>query len=153
MRTCDTAAKTGALTPRGAIDRQIGLFALRHPNGHDLFFGRQLAHARHKSGCRVLIANRFWLSHLYLQLVPDADAEAVVKTVQHDLRERHNRRSDQVDDVIVRDMADVAVQQSSLLAAALWVVSVTSGLLELVGIVGIATLMLQVVRQRRGEIG
>ena len=50
-------------------------------------------------------------------------------------------------------MADVAVQQSSLLAAALWVVSVTSGLLELVGIVGIATLMLQVVRQRRGEIG
>lgn len=102
---------------------------------------------------RQRISNRYWLSHLYLQLTTEADADQTVKLVQQVLRERHNRHSDQVDDVIVRDMADVSVQQSGLLATALWVVSVTSGLLLLLGVAGIATLMLQVVRQRRGEIG
>lgn len=102
---------------------------------------------------RACIANRFWLSHLYLQLSPEADADETVRRVHKLLRERHNRRTDQVDDVIVRDMADVAALQSGLLATALWVVSATSGLLLLLGVVGIATLMLQVVRQRRAEIG
>jgi len=102
---------------------------------------------------RQRISNRYWLSHLYLQLTADADAEQTIKAVQQVLRERHNRRTDQVDDVIVRDMADVSAQQTGLLARALWVVSVTSGLLLLLGVVGIATLMLQVVRQRRAEIG
>jgi putative ABC transport system permease protein len=99
------------------------------------------------------IANRLWLSHLYLQLSPQADAEKTVRQVQRLLRERHNRRTDQVDDVIVRDVADVSAQQTGLLATALWVVSVTSGLLLVLGVVGIATLMLQVVRQRQPEIG
>ena len=102
---------------------------------------------------RQKIANRPWLSLLYLQLSPQADAEETVRQVQRLLRERHNRRTDQVDDVIVRDMADVSAQQTGLLATALWVVSVSSGLLLLLGVVGIATLMLQVVRQRRAEIG
>ena len=102
---------------------------------------------------RQKIANRFWLSYLYLQLSPQADAERTVGQVQRLLRERHNRRTDQVDDVIVRDMADVSAQQTGLLATALWVVSVSSSLLLLLGVVGIATLMLQVVRQRRAEIG
>lgn len=99
------------------------------------------------------VANRFWLSHLYLQLSAEADADETVRRVQQLLRERHNRRTDQVDDVIVRDMADVSAQQTGLLATALWVVSVTSGLLLVLGVVGIATLMLQVVHQRRAEIG
>ena len=102
---------------------------------------------------RQTISNRLWLSFLYLQLSPQADADATVRQVQRLLRERHNRRTDQVDDVIVRDMADVSAQQTGLLATALWVVSVSSGLLLLLGVVGIATLMLQVVRQRRAEIG
>ena len=50
-------------------------------------------------------------------------------------------------------MAEVAAQQSSLSAAAVWVVSLISGLLLVLGVVGIATLMIQTVRQRRGEIG
>ena len=102
---------------------------------------------------RQRIANRFWLSHLYLRLSPEADTDETVRRVHHLLRERHDRRTDQVDDVIVRDMADVSAQQSGLLATALWVVSVTSGLLLVMGVVGIATLMFQVVRQRRAEIG
>ena len=102
---------------------------------------------------RQTISNRLWLSFLYLQLSPQADADATVRQVQRLLRERHNRRTDQVDDVIVRDMADVSAQQTGLLATALWVVSASSGLLLLLGVVGIATLMLQVVRQRRAEIG
>ena len=102
---------------------------------------------------RQTISNRLWLSFLYLQLSPQADADATVRQVQRLLRERHNRRTDQVDDVIVRDMADVSAQHTGLLATALWVVSVSSGLLLLLGVVGIATLMLQVVRQRRAEIG
>ena len=102
---------------------------------------------------RQKISNRFWLSYLYLQLTPQADAENTVRLVQRLLRERHNRRTDQVDDAIVRDMADVSAQQTGLLAMALWVVSATSGLLLLLGVVGIATLMMQVVRQRRAEIG
>lgn len=102
---------------------------------------------------RQTISNRLWLSFLYLQLSPRADADATVRQVQRLLRERHNRRTDQVDDVIVRDMADVSAQHTGLLATALWVVSVSSGLLLLLGVVGIATLMLQVVRQRRAEIG
>lgn len=102
---------------------------------------------------RQQVSNRPWLSHLYLQLAPGADAEVTARRVQHLLRDRHNRRTDQVDDAIVRDMADVSAHQTGLLATALWVVSVTSGLLLLLGVVGIATLMLQVVRQRRAEIG
>ena len=102
---------------------------------------------------RQKISNRFWLSYLYLQLTPQADAESTVRLVQRLLRERHNRRTDQVDDAIVRDMADVSAQQTGLLATALWVVSATSGLLLLLGVVGIATLMMQVVRQRQAEIG
>ena len=50
-------------------------------------------------------------------------------------------------------MAEVAARQSSLSAAAVWVVSLISGLLLVLGVVGIATLMIQTVRQRRGEIG
>jgi ABC-type antimicrobial peptide transport system permease subunit len=46
-----------------------------------------------------------------------------------------------------------AAQQSDLLATVTWVVSVTSALLIVMGAVGIATLMVLVVRQRRVEIG
>ena len=46
-----------------------------------------------------------------------------------------------------------SARQSSLSAAAVWVVSLISGLLLVLGVVGIATLMIQTVRQRRGEIG
>jgi putative ABC transport system permease protein len=93
------------------------------------------------------------LSHLYLQVTADADSATTVRDVVALLRARHGRLGDQVDDVIVRDMAEVAAQQSSLSTTAVWVVSLTSGLLMLLGVVGIATLMVQVVRQRRGEIG
>ncbi len=102
---------------------------------------------------RQQIANRFWLSHLVVHLTAEADAGETVRQVHQLLRQRHNRRSDQVDDVIVRDMTDASAQQSSLLTTALRVVSATSGLLLVLGVVGIATLMLQVVRQRRAEIG
>jgi putative ABC transport system permease protein len=47
----------------------------------------------------------------------------------------------------------MAAQQSGLRTTATWAVSITSGLLLLLGAVGIGTLMLLVVRQRRGEIG
>jgi putative ABC transport system permease protein len=99
------------------------------------------------------IANRLWLSHLYLHLTPQADVTKTAQQVLRLLRERHNRSTDQADDVIVRDMTDIAAARSSLLGAALWVVSATSGFLLLLGVAGIATLMLQVVRQRRAEIG
>jgi putative ABC transport system permease protein len=102
---------------------------------------------------RHRVANRLWLSHLYLQVSADADSSATVRDVVQLLRARHNRLGDQIDDVIARDMAEVAAQQSSLSAAAVWVVSLTSGLLLVLGVVGIATLMIQTVRQRRGEIG
>ena len=99
------------------------------------------------------IANRDWLHFLYLRLVPDADAPRTVTAIQAALRSHHGRFRHQVDDVVVRDLADIAQQQSSLQAAALWAVSITTGLLLLMGTVGIATLMLLVVRQRRAEIG
>jgi putative ABC transport system permease protein len=102
---------------------------------------------------RHRVANRFWLSHLYLQIGADADSSATVRSVVRVLRARHNRLGDQIDDVIARDMAEVAAQQSRLSAAAVWVVSLISGLLLVLGVVGIATLMIQTVRQRRGEIG
>jgi putative ABC transport system permease protein len=102
---------------------------------------------------RHRVANRLWLSHLYLRVSADADPSATVRDVVHLLRARHNRLGSQIDDVIARDMAEVAAQQSSLSAAAVWVVSLTSGLLLVLGVVGIATLMIQTVRQRRGEIG
>jgi putative ABC transport system permease protein len=102
---------------------------------------------------RQRIANRPWLSHLYVQVSPQADSSATVEHILRRLRARHNRLGDQVDDVIVRDMGEVAAQQVTLSTTAVWVVSLTSGLLLLSGVVGIATLMMQVVRQRRGEIG
>jgi putative ABC transport system permease protein len=102
---------------------------------------------------RHRVANRFWLSHLYLQVSADADSSATVRDVVRLLRARHDRLGDQIDDVIARDMAEVAAQQSRLSAAAVWVVSLISGLLLVLGVVGIATLMIQTVRQRRGEIG
>jgi putative ABC transport system permease protein len=102
---------------------------------------------------RHRVANRFWLSHLYLQVSADADSSATLRDVVRLLRARHNRLGDQIDDVIARDMAEVAAQQSHLSAAAVWVVSLISGLLLVLGVIGIATLMIQTVRQRRGEIG
>jgi putative ABC transport system permease protein len=93
------------------------------------------------------------LSHLYLQVSADADSSATLRDVVRLLRARHNRLGDQIDDVIARDMAEVAAQQSHLSAAAVWVVSLISGLLLVLGVIGIATLMIQTVRQRRGEIG
>jgi putative ABC transport system permease protein len=102
---------------------------------------------------RHRVANRWWLSYLYLQVAADADSANTLREVVKVLRARQSRFGDQVDDVIVRDMAEVAAQQSALSATAVWVVSLTSGLLLVLGMVGIATLMIQTVRQRRGEIG
>jgi putative ABC transport system permease protein len=102
---------------------------------------------------RHRVANQWWLSYLYLQVAADADSANTLREVVKVLRARQSRFGDQVDDVIVRDMAEVAAQQSALSATAVWVVSLTSGLLLVLGMVGIATLMIQTVRQRRGEIG
>ncbi len=102
---------------------------------------------------RRRISNRPWLAHLYLQLGPEADPARTVQRVQALLRQRHGRMGDQADDVVVRDLADLASQQQGLLATATWAVRGTSGLLLGLGAVGIAALMLLVVRQRRGEIG
>ena len=77
----------------------------------------------------------------------------MVPRVQRLLHARHRRFRDQVEDVVVRDLAELASAQAGLQATALWAVAVTSGLLLLMGLIGIATLMLLVVRQRRGEIG
>jgi putative ABC transport system permease protein len=99
------------------------------------------------------VANRAWLSHLYLQVGADADTADTAREVARVLRARHDRLDGQIDDVIARDMAEVALQQASLSATAVWIVSLTSGLLLVLGVVGIATLMVQTVRQRAGEIG
>lgn len=102
---------------------------------------------------RHRVANRWWVSYLYLQVTAGADAANTLREVVRVLRARQSRFGDQVDDVIVRDMAEIAAQQSTLSATAAWVVSLTSGFLLVLGMVGIATLMIQTVRQRRGEIG
>lgn len=102
---------------------------------------------------RRRVANRLWLSHLYLQLRPGADSARTATQVVRLLRTRHDRFDGQIDDVIARDMAEVAVQQSRLSATAVWIISLTSGLLLVLGLIGIATLMVQTVRQRAGEIG
>lgn len=99
------------------------------------------------------VANRLWLTHLYIQLSPDADSERAVEAIQKRLRERHGRWDYQVSDVVVRNLADLAAEQSELLMTVVWVVAVTSGLLLLMGVVGITSLMMLVVRQRRAEIG
>jgi putative ABC transport system permease protein len=102
---------------------------------------------------RHRVANRLWLSHLYVQVNATADSGDVSREIVRVLRARHDRAVDQIDDVIARDMAEAASQQSRLSAAAVWIVSLVSGLLLVVGTVGIATLMVQTVRQRKGEIG
>lgn len=102
---------------------------------------------------RTRVANRPWLSYVYLQVSASANSEDVIRQVQQVLSARHNRSGDDVPDVTVRDMAEAAAQQSGLATTALWIVSLISGLLLLLGIAGIATLMVQTVRQRRAEIG
>jgi putative ABC transport system permease protein len=99
------------------------------------------------------IANRLWLSYLYVQLPPNVDSKAIVHNIQAKLRERHGRWDYQVEDALVRNLSDVAVEQSELTSTVVWVVSITGGLLLLVGAIGITTLMMLVVRQRRPEIG
>jgi putative ABC transport system permease protein len=99
------------------------------------------------------VANRPWLHYLYVQLSAEADAAATVRQVKELLRARHGRWRDQVDDVVVRDLADIAAKESDLLTTVAWAVSFTSGLLLLTGGVGIATLMALMVRERRIEIG
>jgi putative ABC transport system permease protein len=101
---------------------------------------------------RHRIANRLWLNHLYLEVNADANSEETSRQVVRALRARHDRLGEQVDDVIARDMAEVAVQQATLSAAVVWVISLTSGLLFVLGVAGIATLMVQTIRQRTGEI-
>ena len=99
------------------------------------------------------LANRPWLHFLYLQIGPQTDSASVVANINTVLRARHGRSQGQVDDIVVRDLADLSAQQSGLQTTALWAVSATSVLLLTVGVIGIATLMLLVVRQRRAEIG
>ena len=101
------------------------------------------------------IANRLWLSHLYvqLQLSPAAGSEPVAEAVRRLLRERHGRWDYQVDDTVIRNLSDLAAEQSELLTTVVWVVSITGLLLLLMGAAGIVTLMLLVVRQRSAEIG
>jgi putative ABC transport system permease protein len=101
----------------------------------------------------LLIANRPWLSHIYLQLSPESDAATTLIRIQDILRSAHGRWRDQVDDVIVRDFADLAARQTALLTTATWVVSVTTASILILGAVGIAALMLAMVRERRTEIG
>jgi ABC-type antimicrobial peptide transport system permease subunit len=102
---------------------------------------------------RRRIANHLWLSHLYVQVPSDTSPQRTVEAIQGLLRERHKRWDYQVDDVLVRNLADLAQGQSELLTTVVWVVSVTGVLLLLVGVAGISTLMMLVVRQRRAEIG
>lgn len=102
---------------------------------------------------RRRIANRPWLSYLYLELDQNADVKRTVSEVQGLLRNRHGRWRDDVDDTVVQDFADLTARQSDLLATATWAASVTSGLLLIIGTVGIASLMLLIVRQRYSEIG
>ena len=102
---------------------------------------------------QVRIANRLWLHFLYLQVDPRTPSAPVVTAVNSLLRSRHGRFQGQVDDIVVRDLADLSAQQSSLQTTAVWAVSATSTLLLVVGVIGIATLMMLVVRQRRVEIG
>lgn len=85
---------------------------------------------------RKRIANHPWLTHLYVQLAPEADSARVVERVQQLLRGRHGRVRGQVEDVLVRDLADMATQQSGLRTTATWAVSLTSGLLLVLGAVG-----------------
>jgi putative ABC transport system permease protein len=99
------------------------------------------------------IANRPWLSHLYVQLSPRAGSEPVTEAVRRLLRERHGRWEYQVEDTVIRNLSDLAAEQSELLSTVVWVVSITGFLLLLMGVIGIVTLMLLVVRQRRAEIG
>jgi ABC-type antimicrobial peptide transport system permease subunit len=102
---------------------------------------------------RRRVANRQWLSSLYVQLPSAANSQRTVEEIQALLRERHKRWDYQVDDALVRNLADLAAGQSELLTTVVWVVSVTGVLLLLLGVAGISTLMLLVVRQRRAEIG
>jgi putative ABC transport system permease protein len=102
---------------------------------------------------RRRVANRLWLNHLYVQVAPGADSAQAVRDIIRLLRVRHDRFDSQIDDVIARDMAEAATQQSRLSATAIWIVSLTSGVLLLLGVAGIATLMVQTVGQRKGEIG
>ena len=99
------------------------------------------------------VANRPWLTHLYLELDEDADVKRTVSEVQRLLRNRHGRWRDDVDDAIVQDFADLTARQSDLLATASLAVSLTSGLLLIVGMVGISSLMLLIVRERGAEVG
>jgi len=99
------------------------------------------------------IANRLWLSHLYVQLSPAAGSGPVVEAVRQALRERHGRWDYQADDAVIRNLSDLAAEQSELLTTVVWVVSITGLLLLLMGAAGIVALMLLVVRQRGAEIG
>lgn len=102
---------------------------------------------------RRRIANRPWITHLYLELDEHADVKGTVSAVQRLLRNRHGRWRDDVDDAIVQDFADLTARQSDLLATATGAASVTGGLLLMIGMVGITSLMLLIVRERGSEIG
>ncbi len=99
------------------------------------------------------IANRPWLSHLYMQFPLRAGSQPGAEAVRRLLRERHGRWDYQADDTVIRNLSDLATEQSELLTTVVWVVSVTGLLLLLMGAAGIVTLMLLVVRQRSAEIG
>jgi putative ABC transport system permease protein len=102
---------------------------------------------------RQRIANRPWLSLVYLQVSVGADSAAVAEKVRTLLRSRHGQWPEQADDVVIRDFAELAGQQSGLMQTVVWAQAVVAVLLLGLGAVGVATLMLLVVRERRAEIG
>jgi putative ABC transport system permease protein len=102
---------------------------------------------------RRRIANRPWVSHIYLQLDSAADSAGIARMVQERLRQRHGRWPDQVEDAVVKDFADLVARQADVLTTLSWMVALISAILVIMGAVGIATLMLLVVRERWAEIG
>lgn len=99
------------------------------------------------------LANIDWISGVYLNLRPGADADAVSEDLRKILRERHFITPDKKDDFFVYSAKEATQLQNQALDL-VWTLGLLSSSVSFaVGALGILSIMILMVRTRRLEIG
>ncbi len=99
------------------------------------------------------LSNQNFITGVYLQLQPGADAGRVKATIEALLRERHNIQSGELDDFSVMAAQETIELQEEALGLVRTLGLISASISFAVGGLGILSIMVLLVRSRRLEIG
>lgn len=97
--------------------------------------------------------NKNYISTIYVQSAGSASTSAAKRQIESILRERHSIRQGKRDDFTVIDAKDVAALKSQATSMITILGRVAAGISFLIGAIGILSIMILIVNERRLEIG